>query len=362
MKTQADYLSIILNDTPLMDVRAPVEHHKGSINNAINLPLMSDKERELVGTCYKDQGQDSAIALGRELVTPQLQEARTQAWLDFSKNYPNGALYCFRGGLRSKISQQWMAENGVAFPFIEGGYKAIRRFLIDELETSLECVPMMLISGKTGCGKTRLLHQLPHMIDLEHLANHKGSSFGAAIDQQPSPINFENSISSALLKHRHQHKNTVFLEDEGRLIGSLSLPLSLKTKMNTLSHIELDTPIEQRIDFAIEDYILTLLNDYKQHNNPDAALDLLAQRHILSLSKIRKRLGPERYTVACNLLNNAISSHRNQNDITGYRQFIYLILTQYYDPMYEYQLTKKARKSVFSGTSQQIIEYVNHQL
>ena len=362
MNTNADYLSIILNNTPLFDVRAPIEHQKGCINAAINLPLMTDSEREQVGTCYKNQGQDSAIALGRQLITPQLQQSRIKEWLNFSKEHPNGLFYCFRGGLRSKISQQWMADNGVSMKFIEGGYKAIRRFLIDELEISIDAVPLMLISGKTGCGKTRLLHKLPHTIDLEGLANHRGSSFGAAIDQQPSPINFENAISSALLKHRHQHSNKVFLEDEGHLIGSLTLPLALKDKMSTLGHIELDTPIEQRIEFAIEDYITSLYNDYLKEHAPDVALDLLAQRHVQSLSRIRKRLGALRYTQACDLLNIAISAHKNQNSIEKYHDFIHLILTQYYDPMYAYQLTKKNRESIFSGSSDEIIQFVEHTL
>lgn len=358
MNTSADYLSIILNDTPLFDVRAPIEHSKGCINNATNLPLMTDSEREQVGTCYKKSGQEAAIALGRELVNEQLQKERTAQWLDFSKANPKGLLYCFRGGLRSRISQQWLSESGADYPFVEGGYKALRRFLIDELETSVDVVPMMLISGRTGSGKTRLLQQLENIIDLEGLANHRGSSFGAAATAQPSPIDFENAISSELLKHRHSHRNTVFLEDEGRLIGSLTLPLTLKTKMETLSHIELETPLEQRIDYAIEDYILILLESYQQQFGQQKAFELLAQRHTHSLSRIRKRLGAERFTLACQLLETGITTHKEHNSTAGYRDFIELILTKYYDPMYDYQLTKKPRKGIFRGDAAQIQDYI----
>ncbi len=359
MQSSADYLSIILNETPLFDVRAPIEHSKGAINNAQNLPIMSDKERELVGTCYKNNGQDAAIALGRKLVTAELQQQRTQAWLAFSQQHPEGLLYCFRGGLRSKITQQWMKDSGVDYPFVEGGYKALRRFLIDELEVSVASVPIMLLSGRTGSGKTRVLKKLAHQVDLEGLANHRGSSFGADIHPQPSPIDFENSISSALLKHRHQHNKMVFLEDEGRLIGSLTLPLNLKSKMQNSEHIELDTEIEQRIDYAIEDYILDLLNGYLEHHDQQSAFDLLAQRHTISLTKIRKRLGAERFEQAIKLLENAISIHKKDDSTRGYRSFIHLLLTQYYDPMYDYQLEKKQRKAIFSGNSQAVIHYID---
>ena len=362
MSANADYLSIILNDTPLFDVRAPIEHSKGCINNAINLPIMSDSEREKVGTCYKKLGQDAALTLGRELVTEQLQQARTQQWLDFSKANPHGLLYCFRGGLRSKISQQWMSESGVNYAFVEGGYKALRRFLLDELELSVKQVPMMLISGRTGSGKTRLLQRLPHIVDLEGLANHRGSSFGAACTAQPSPIDFENAISSALLKHRHGHNNTVFLEDEGRLIGSLTLPTGLKEQMESLSHIALETPLAQRIDYAIEDYIEILLTELLATHNRTEALDILSARHTQSLGRIRKRLGPERYLLAVQLLEKGIKVHREQECTSGYRDFIELILTQYYDPMYDYQLTRKPRPSIFSGTAEQIEQYINQML
>ncbi len=360
MNSSADYLSIILNNLPLLDVRAPVEYTKGCINNATNLPLMTDDEREQVGTCYKQHGQDKAIALGRELVTAQKQCERTESWIEFCNNNPQGYLYCFRGGLRSRITQQWIQESGVDYPFIEGGYKALRRFLIDELELSVDTLPMMLISGRTGCGKTRLLEQLPNTVDLEGLANHKGSSFGATINPQPSLIDFENRLSSELLKHRHQHKRTVFLEDEGRLIGSLTLPLSLKTKMSTLSHIELVTDIDQRIDYAIEDYVDSLLASYQSIMDEQQAQSTLEQRHRLSLTKIRKRLGAERYLIAQELLEKAISQQLSQNSTAGYRDFIQLLLTQYYDPMYDYQLSKKQRPCVFKGTSAQIIDYINH--
>ncbi|MGB1238101.1 MAG: tRNA 2-selenouridine(34) synthase MnmH [Pseudomonadales bacterium] len=362
MQSSNDYLSIILQDTPLLDVRAPIEHQKGTVNSALNIPLMSDNEREAVGTCYKEQGQDAAIALGRKLVTPQLQRSRSEQWNTFCKTHPEGLLFCFRGGLRSRITQQWIAETGIDYPYVEGGYKALRRFLIDELEKNVHKIPMTLISGRTGSGKTRLLSELDHSIDLEGLANHRGSSFGAAVAEQPSQINFENAVSSALLKQLHTHSNTVHLEDEGRLIGSLSMPIALRDKMITLPRITLETPMQQRVQFAVEDYILDLLAQLEKQHPEDEAFAALGERHRNSLFRIRKRMGPERYTQACELLESGLKQHRDQNSTAGYHAFIELLLAQYYDPMYDYQMSKRQGKSEFSGDWQAVIDYTKAQI
>ena len=101
----ADYRDIFLNDRPLMDVRAPVEFLKGAFPQALNRPLMNDIERQKVGTCYKQQGQDAAIALGHQLVGGTVKAERIAAWAEFARANPDGYLYCFRGGLRSQITQ-----------------------------------------------------------------------------------------------------------------------------------------------------------------------------------------------------------------------------------------------------------------
>lgn len=119
-----DYLAILANDVPLIDVRAPVEFQSGAFPSACNLPLMLDSEREAVGICYKQQGQDAAIALGNRLVYGEVRAARIAAWREQCQRHPEGYLYCFRGGLRSHIVQQWLRESGLDYPLIEG---AIRR-------------------------------------------------------------------------------------------------------------------------------------------------------------------------------------------------------------------------------------------
>ncbi len=194
-----NFADIFVNDIPLLDVRAPVEFNQGAFPNSVNIPLMDDDEREAVGIRYKEQGQDSAILLGSELVTAEKRENRTQKWKTFFAQNPGGVLYCFRGGLRSKISQQWIADSlkdsDKPYPRVDGGYKAMRTFLLESIERISKNIPIIVLGGRTGSGKTRLLKQLRNSIDLEGLANHRGSAFGPTATPQPTPINFENALA-----------------------------------------------------------------------------------------------------------------------------------------------------------------------
>ena len=146
-----DYRSLLLNDTALLDVRAPVEFNQGAFPFAENFPLINDQEREEIGIRYKGLGQDEAIRLGHQLVHGKIKSERVNYWQNFFKQHPQGVLYCFRGGMRSKISQQWIYEKtGIIYPRIKGGYKAMRRFLIDELETSAFQINPIMLGGRTG--------------------------------------------------------------------------------------------------------------------------------------------------------------------------------------------------------------------
>ncbi|MCY4420785.1 MAG: tRNA 2-selenouridine(34) synthase MnmH, partial [Gammaproteobacteria bacterium] len=119
--TARSYAGLFVNDIPLMDVRAPVEFSRGAFPMAQNLPLLDDDQREAVGICYKHEGKHEAIEKGHALVCNEVREARILAWIEFAKRNPNGALYCFRGGLRSQITQLWMHEAGIDFPVVSGG-------------------------------------------------------------------------------------------------------------------------------------------------------------------------------------------------------------------------------------------------
>ena len=128
------YREIMLSGHPMMDVRAPLEFNKGAFLSSTNLPLMQDSERQKVGTCYKKNGQEAAIQLGHSLIKGKIKQQRLDAWLDYFEKNPHAYLYCFRGGLRSQLTQQWLKEAGLEIPYVEGGYKAMRQYLIDVID------------------------------------------------------------------------------------------------------------------------------------------------------------------------------------------------------------------------------------
>lgn len=343
-----DYAQLFLNDLPLLDTRAPVEFGQGAFPASTNLPLMTNDERTKVGTCYKQQGQQAAIELGHRLVQGEAKAQRVAAWKAFAEAHPNGYLYCFRGGLRSRITQQWLDEAGIAYPFVEGGYKAMRRFLLEVIEEQAANRPLIILGGRTGTGKTKVIDRIDACVDLEGLAHHRGSSFGRRVREQPTQINFENALAIALLKLRESCPGPLLLEDESRLIGRLSLPLNLHEAMLKSPLVLLDVPLEQRIDTVVEDYVVDLSAEYRAVYGEEQGRERYAGYMLESLDRIRKRLGSERHQQICATMRDALTA-QEQGDLTLHRVWIEQLLTQYYDPMYDYQLSKKLGRVVFQG-------------
>ncbi|GAB5412469.1 MAG: tRNA 2-selenouridine(34) synthase MnmH [Congregibacter sp.] len=354
----ADYAQLFLADAALMDTRAPVEFAKGAFPTAKNLPLMSDEERAAVGTCYKRQGQAAAIALGHELVAGELREARLQAWMDFVRANPDGYLYCFRGGLRSELVQQWLHDAGVDYPRVRGGYKAMRRFLIDNLDSQSAQASFWLVAGATGSGKTRVIKRAQGAIDLEGLARHRGSAFGRLLEPQPTQIDFENALSIELLKAA-QTPGPVILEDEGKLIGRLSLPEALKDRMAVAPILRLEQSIDERVQVVFEDYIEDLGARFlTQEVDPERALDAHEERLFGDLARTRKRLGSERYTEVSQSMIAAFDHQRRSGDASRHREWIQRLLEEYYDPMYRYQLSQRAGKTLCVGDRETLLAFI----
>ncbi|WP_150911457.1 tRNA 2-selenouridine(34) synthase MnmH [Marinobacter halotolerans] len=344
-----DYLSIFLNDTPLLDVRAPVEFDRGSFPNAVNAPLMNDEERHQVGICYKEDGQDAAIELGHQLVSGTVKEARIEAWRRFVADHPDGYLFCFRGGLRSRLTQQWIQQAGLDYPLIKGGYKALRRFLIDQLEERIAQSEFLIVSGRTGTGKTRVLNQLPNPVDLEGLANHRGSSFGREVTPQPTQIDFENRLAVAMLKAHHRVGGPVYLEDESRLVGRCALPQSLRERMAAAPLLVLEQPIEERVRIIREDYVVKMASDYSRRDGEEAGWSNFEDYLLSALDRIRKRLGGERHQRLRQSMQEALENQHATGDVSGHDYWIASLLEHYYDPMYDYQLAQKAGRILVRG-------------
>lgn len=332
-----------------MDMRAPIEFSQGAFPTSFNHPLMLDDERQAVGTCYKKQGQAAAIQLGHRLVGGEKKEARVAQWKAFCEANPTGYLYCFRGGLRSQLSQQWLKEAGIDYPFVEGGYKALRGFLLETLD-SINQQPLTIVSGCTGNGKTPLINSLKSGLDLEGAANHRGSSFGRYVSPPRTQISFDNTLAVDMLKKQAQGCQSFILEDEGRNIGSVTVPLSFQKEMQTAPIVVIDDPIDVRLARLVDDYIKRMQADFVTNHGDAEGWKRFGLYLEKGLFSIRKRLGSERYRNILGLQQRALTMHQQTGSIAGHLDWLALILEQYYDPMYNYQLSKKEDRIVYRGT------------
>lgn len=354
-----DYLSLFLNDAPLLDVRAPVEFAKGSFPAAENAPLMNDEERHRIGICYKEKGQDEAIRLGHQLVCGDIKAQRIEAWKRFIARHPEGYLFCFRGGLRSRLTQQWIRDAGIDFPLVKGGYKALRRFLIDSLDNLVESGDFRILSGRTGTGKTRVLQQLPNPVDLEGLANHRGSSFGRQVTPQPSQIDFENRLAVAMLKARHLKNGPVYLEDESRLVGRCAMPDAMKERMAQAPLLILEQSLEDRTRIIREDYVEAMSADYINRDGEEAGWLNFRDYLLEALGRISKRLGGERYSQLRSVMEQALKEQERNGDVHAHDAWIQPLLQDYYDPMYDYQLSKKQGQILVRGGTDAVIGWAS---
>ena len=358
MNNGTDYCAILRAETPIIDVRAPVEFAQGAMPAAVNLPLMNDAERAAVGTCYKRQGAEAALALGHKLVSGQTRQQRIDAWLDACRRAPQGYLCCARGGQRSHISQSWIKDSGLDYPLIVGGYKALRQAAIKATE-ELVRHPIVLIGGCTGNGKTPLVREQPLGIDLEGLAHHRGSSFGRTLTPQFSQATFENHLATALLKGAYQRDKVRWvLEDEGHMIGANHLPECLRDRMAQSPIAVVEDPFDLRLERLREEYFTHMHHDFTAAFGEEKGWEEYSAYLHHGLFAIRRRLGLQRFAELTATLDEALAEQQRSGSTEAHFAWLVPLLNEYYDPMYRYQLDKKADKIVFRGTW----EAVNHWL
>lgn len=260
---------------PVIDVRSPGEYAHAHIPHAINIPLFDNDERAKVGTKYKQAGKDSAVLLGLELVGPKLAGFVKQV----RKLNPAGKevlVHCWRGGMRSGSFAWLLNTAGIRARTLEGGYKAYRN---DVLTAFAQPRQLMILGGKTGSGKTDILKELARqgeqVIDLEAIARHKGSSYGA-IGQLPqvSSEHFENELFDTW--RTLDPSRRIWLEDESRTIGTCFIPYPLWLQMQAAPAVIVEVPKSERIARLVREY---------SGNNIDPAALIDATR------RIQKRLG-----------------------------------------------------------------------
>lgn len=349
---------LFVDDVPLMDMRAPVEFAKGAFPGVVNLPLMTDDERHKVGTCFKQQGQAAAIALGHQLVNGAVKQQRLEAWAAFAKAHPDGYLYCFRGGLRSQIVQGWLKEAGIHYPKVVGGYKAMRTLLLETTQQAVAQCDFVLLGGLTGTGKTDVLLKLDNVLDLEGHANHRGSSFGKRATAQPAQIDFENALAIDVLKKRQRGIEQFVLEDEGRIVGSCAVPLELYKGMQQYRLVWLEDSFDNRVQRILRDYVINLCGEFVALHGEESGPQLFAERMRQSMANIHKRLGGERFQRLYGLLEQALEEQLRSGDVGLHRGWIEGLLNEYYDPMYAYQREAKASRIEFAGDALEVREYL----
>ena len=328
---------------PVFDVRSPGEYIHAQIPGAYSLPLFTDEERKVVGTAYKQQGRQQAIKLGldffgikmksmveqveklvqshellinsRKSLASQQSELKTSAAPYEAKPSSGGSgvvlVHCWRGGMRS-AGMAWLLDlYGFEVHTLAGGYKAYRSWVLQQFEKDYD---IKILGGYTGSGKTALLHQLNKcgqpMIDLEGLASHKGSAFGAiGLPPQPSPEMFENMLALKLNKINGQ---SFWLEDESQRIGTINIPNNFWKAMRTKPLFFVDVPFHERLQYIVQEY---------------GALD--KEKLVLSIERIQKRLGPlETKTALVHLFKDEI-------------ELCFGILLMYYDKQYKKALDNR---------------------
>ena len=266
-----DYYYQNLDYLPIIDVRSPGEFAQGHIPNATNIELFTDEERAIVGTAYKKESKERAFAIGYEFVKPKLTDFINQSIAIAPKK--EAVVHCWRGGMRSNAFADHLIANGFEKVYvIEKGYKAFRNYVLQFFEQSL---PLKILGGYTGTGKTETLHSLKRkgqqIIDLEGLANHRGSAFGGIdLPPQPTTEQFENNLFSIV--RCFDLNQPIWVEDESRLIGRIEIPFGFFSKMRDLPVYFLDVPLDERAKHLVTTYANL------SHNKLAEAISHIAKR------------------------------------------------------------------------------------
>ncbi|MEA2095936.1 MAG: tRNA 2-selenouridine(34) synthase MnmH [Candidatus Cloacimonadota bacterium] len=328
----------VSKDLPIIDVRTPAEFSDGHITGAINIPLFSNEERAVVGTKYKQESRDTAIAKALEFIA----EKADQYLDELQRLVPSKkiCIYCWRGGFRSEGMGHLFQTVGKEVYRLQGGYKAYRNFVIDSFKLKYK---LIVIGGMTGSGKTEILKEInkvnKQVLDLEGIANHKGSAFGAlGQNDQPTTQQFENDLTAQL--NRFDTEQNIWLEDESRMIGRVKIPDELFTQIRNTTVIKIEVSKDNRINRLIKDYA---------NFNKDELIN--------SINNISRRLGGLNTKLAIEAIEQ--EDYYNATDI----------ILDYYDKTYTYGLSKRKGQTVLplkldgddvKISAKKVIEFVSH--
>ncbi|WP_457601327.1 tRNA 2-selenouridine(34) synthase MnmH [Hydrogenivirga sp.] len=298
-----------LEDVVLVDIRSPQEFEEFHIPGAINLPLFENEEKRLIGHVYRNRGVDVALELGQELAQRKLGEFY-ERFRELKQRHRNVVVYCWRGGMRSQGMCQAMAELGLDLLRLRGGYRAYRQFILQDMEKLLSETEFIVLTGKTGVGKTKVLKALKEeglpVIDLEDLAKDRGSVFGSVgIKERVSQKQFDALLYEEL---RRVSGAYVFIEDESRRIGNVYLPEAFWEKKSRGVYVELTASLDTRVRNIVEDYMAT---------------EGWEEEALRAVGRIKKYLGPQRFEYLTECFERG-----------DYEEVIRFLIEEYYDKRY----------------------------
>ena len=258
MKTSFTKLTDILNhgfDT-IIDVRSPAEFAEDHVPGAINLPALSDKERARVGIIYVQEAPFRARKIGAALVARNVADHLDGPLKDIEGSW-QPLVYCWRGGQRSGSFASILSQIGWRAKVIEGGYQSYRNLVHDVLYKEVVPYKLILLDGNTGTAKTDILHRLRELdvqvLDLEGLANHRGSLLGSMAGGQPAQKGFETALACALAQM--DPTRPIIVEAESSKVGERVVPPTLWAAMKVASRIEIDAPLDARAQYLADAYL-----------------------------------------------------------------------------------------------------------
>ncbi|WP_168198282.1 tRNA 2-selenouridine(34) synthase MnmH [Crassaminicella thermophila] len=310
--------ALALKNVLFIDVRSQSEYDDGTIPGSVNIPILDDAERVIIGTIYRKKSPDEATLEGLNFASNKLPNLYKKI-KEYSKKYDNIVIFCWRGGMRSTSVCTLLSMLKISNIYrLTGGYKNYRKYVIDFLKNKIDRYKFVMLHGLTGVGKTHILEKLQcigkPVLNLEKIAKNSGSVFGNIVfsGKPPTQKMFESLIFNVLYKAEEDY---IFVESESKRIGSVQIPEAVYNRMINGYHILLKTTLENRIKIILEDYVVHLEeNDFKI---------------MKSINHLRKRLG-----------NEAVDKLIKKIDTKDYTYVVKYLMEYYYDPLYKYSIKK----------------------
>lgn len=333
----------IKNKCLFIDVRSSGEFAEGAIPGAVNIPILDDEERRIVGTAYKQLSKNEARRLGVEFVSPKLLSMFDKI-LELKKEYPYLVVYCARGGYRSTAFASIFSAIGINLFKLADGYKGYRKYISEAIPEINENVKYIVVHGNTGVGKTDILIELKNMgydiLDLEAAANHRGSLLGSiGIGECNTQKSFEANIFEQLDKIKSKY---VFIEAESKKIGKVVIPDCIFSKMKSGLHIFIDADLNYRAKSLKKDYVLN---------------ENWIEESINTIESLRRYISNEKVDYLQSILKQA-----------KFEEVAKELMINYYDPMYmnkanEYEYSAKFRAEISAvKTAEEINKWFENEI